>query len=91
MAVKVVLATLTSKGRITVPVEVQRRLGLKPHDTVAFAIDTDTDEVILRPAAFPLAAVFGSIQSLTDTDDFKAISREAQDQKAAEEVRKLEL
>lgn len=32
-------STLSSKGQITVPVEVRKRLGLKPGDRVEFALD----------------------------------------------------
>lgn len=90
MPVRELLATVTAKGQITLPAEVQRRLSLKPHDKVAFAIDTERDEVILRPAPFPLQAVFGSVNPATRTEEFRAISREARDEKSEEEVRTLQ-
>lgn len=31
-------STVTSKGQVTIPVEIRRILGLKPHDTVAFYV-----------------------------------------------------
>ena len=90
MATRELLATLTSRGQITVPTEVQRCLGLKPHDRVAFTIDTDADEVRLRPARFTLEAVFGSVTPATETEAFKAIAHDAWDEKVEREVRKLE-
>ncbi len=35
------VATLTSKGQITVPVSVRERLGLKPGDRIDFVLDRD--------------------------------------------------
>jgi antitoxin PrlF len=40
-------ATMTSKGQVTVPVEVRRRLGLKQGDRVAFEVADGT--ATLRP------------------------------------------
>ncbi len=89
MPVKELISTVTTKGQITLPAEVQRRLGLKPHDKVAFAIDTERDEVTLHPVAFPLQAVFGSVAPATRTEDFQAISREVRAEKIEDEVRTL--
>ena len=40
-------ATLTSKGQLTVPVELRRRWNLQAGDQLDFAID-DQDRVVLR-------------------------------------------
>ena len=40
-------ATLTSKGQLTVPVELRRRWDLKPGDQIDFTLD-DEDRVIIR-------------------------------------------
>ena len=40
-------ATLTSKGQLTVPVELRRRWDLKAGDQLDFTID-DQDRVVLR-------------------------------------------
>ena len=40
-------ATMTSKGQITVPIEVRRRLGLRQGDRVAF--DVEDGVATLRP------------------------------------------
>jgi AbrB family looped-hinge helix DNA binding protein len=76
MSVIELLGTVTSKGQITLPVEVQRRLGLGPHDKVTFAIDTESNEVQLRPAAFPLQAGFGSVTPPTRTEDLSRLNRQ---------------
>jgi AbrB family looped-hinge helix DNA binding protein len=41
-------STISSKGQITVPLEIRRRLGLKEGDRVEFVVDDG--RTILRPA-----------------------------------------
>jgi antitoxin PrlF len=40
------IATVTSKGRVTVPIEVRNRLGLKEGDRLAFV--SEGGEILLR-------------------------------------------
>ncbi len=40
-------ATLTSKGQLTIPVELRRRWDLKPGDQIDFTLD-DEDRVVIR-------------------------------------------
>jgi AbrB family looped-hinge helix DNA binding protein len=41
-------AAITSKGQITIPVEVRRKLGLKAGDRVGF-IENENGEYVLKP------------------------------------------
>jgi AbrB family looped-hinge helix DNA binding protein len=41
-------AAVTSKGQITIPIEVRKKLGLKAGDRVRFVVGAD-GEVILKP------------------------------------------
>jgi antitoxin PrlF len=41
-------AAVTSKGQITIPIEVRKKLGLKPGDRVRF-IEGEKGEYILKP------------------------------------------
>ena len=50
-------STLTSKGQITVPVEVRARLGLKQGDRLEFYFDT-RDRLVVRPRNASPSAVF---------------------------------
>ena len=50
-------ATLTSKGQVTIPAEVRRRLGLRPGDHIGFVIDGD--EVRLVRKENNIEAAFG--------------------------------
>lgn len=85
---KEIVTTMTKRGQVTVPAEVQRLLGLKPHDKVAFAIEDHL--VRLQPARFTLDSVFGSVEPATKTEDFKTIIREAQEEHADRIVRQLQ-
>ena len=44
-------STIGSKGQITVPLEVRKRLGLKAGDRVEFVVDKDRTSI--RPARAP--------------------------------------
>lgn len=52
-------AALTTKGQITIPVEVRQDLGLKPGDRVRF-IKGDRGEYILRPQNRSIMDLFGA-------------------------------
>ena len=44
-------STISSKGQITIPLEIRERLGVKPGDKVRFDVDVDNGVTILRPAS----------------------------------------
>ncbi|MCP4289324.1 MAG: AbrB/MazE/SpoVT family DNA-binding domain-containing protein [Gammaproteobacteria bacterium] len=50
-------STLTSKGQVTIPADVRRRLGLHPGDHVGFIVDGD--EVRLVRKERRIEAAFG--------------------------------
>jgi AbrB family looped-hinge helix DNA binding protein len=50
-------STLTSKGQVTIPAAVRKRLGLHPGDHVAFVVDGD--EVRLMRKENRVEAAFG--------------------------------
>jgi AbrB family looped-hinge helix DNA binding protein len=54
-------ATLTSKGQITIPLEVRRKLGLKPGDRIDFVLEK-SGEVLLKARKRPLDDLFGILQ-----------------------------
>lgn len=55
--------TIGQKGRVTIPADVRRHLGLEQGDQVAFVL-TDGETVELRRARFTLESVIGSIDAL---------------------------
>ena len=65
---------LTSKGQVTIPVEIRRALGLRPRDRVAFTL---TDGVAtVRPAESALERIAGSVKWTGGPIDFKKLRRE---------------
>ena len=56
-------ATVTSKGQITVPVEVRRKLGLTPGVKVDFW-ETATGDYLLRPRTGSIKDMYGCLAGL---------------------------
>jgi AbrB family looped-hinge helix DNA binding protein len=74
---------MTQKGQVTIPIEIRRRLGLKPHDRVRFELDGD--EVKLKPATSGLLAGYGAVQPKHRPEPWVQI-REEVEAAIAEEV-----
>ncbi len=52
---KEIVSTITSKGQVTIPVEVRKYLGLATNDKIAFVID-DEGSVRIRIPRYPTIA-----------------------------------
>jgi len=74
---------LTQKGQVTIPAAVRAKLGLRPHDKVAFEISGDV--AILRRAPSMLLEGFGSVPPMTQPEDWRSV-REDFEQGVADEV-----
>ncbi len=65
-------STLTSKGQVTIPAEVRRRLGLLPGDHVGFIVDGDEVRLVRKEsrieAAFGICKTKGASVSLEDME-----------------------
>jgi AbrB family looped-hinge helix DNA binding protein len=75
-----VTSTISRKGRITVPVEVRRRLGLKQGERVEFAFEDG--RTVLRPAqqeTNPFAAFVGILPAFSSREEINAWYRELRD------------
>ena len=55
------LAKISSKGQITIPLEVRRKLGLQPGDRIHFVLEK-SGEVLLKARKRPLEDLFGILQ-----------------------------
>ncbi len=84
---KEIIATLTKRGQVTVPAEVQRALGIRPREKVAFAIDGD--QVRLLPAKFTLETAYGSVTPTKIPEDFDERIDNAMEEHAAEILSEL--
>ena len=75
-----ITTTISKRGQITLPVEVQRLLGVGPRDRVAFTIEQD--QVRLVPARYSFESVLGSVPPLASGDDFEQQIKDAKDERA---------
>jgi len=75
------LATLTSKGQITIPSSVRKKLHLHTGDKVDFSMISET-EALLRPVIKDVDAVFGCLKQAS-----KGIRASVDDMNAAIEER----
>ena len=70
-----IISTITSKGQVTIPVEVRRYLGLKTNDKVAFLIDEE-GVVQLRVPRYPtIASLRGAAGSLSKRLSWQEMQR----------------
>jgi len=80
-----IVATVTSKGQITIPVEVRRHLGIGERDKVAFVIDPD-GAVAVRPVAHPdIASLRGAAGRLATPLSWPEMLRIAREDQLASE------
>ena len=78
------LATITARGRVTIPVEVLSALGVSPGDKVAFVID-DSGKVEIRRGPYSMAELEGIVPALKrpHRDDFGDVIAEAREEQVA--------
>jgi AbrB family looped-hinge helix DNA binding protein len=70
-------STISSKGQITIPLEIRQRLGVKPGDRVRF--DFDKGLTILRPACLeenPFEQFAGSLPAFNSIEESNAWLRD---------------
>ena len=74
------IATMTSKGQITIPIEVRERLGLGQGDRVEFTLE-DGAAVLrpLPPEPDPFDGYVGALGTLADEADVAVWLREVRD------------
>lgn len=75
---KEILSTLTSKGQVTIPVEVRQTLGLKTGDKLAFTIEDS--QVRVRKTGSVVAAtagIFKHQQPARTAEDLREAAEEA--------------
>jgi antitoxin PrlF len=67
-------STLTSKGQVTIPVELRKRLGLHPGDQVGFVVEDGKVQLVRREQC--IESAFGIVKaevSVTDEEMEQAI------------------
>lgn len=81
------LATITTKGQVTIPADIRKALGLKPRDKVVFTLNQG--EVKLEPSSSALRAGFGAVKPQRSPEDFKKLRGEVQKWVAQKAEKKL--
>ncbi len=72
---KELLATITSKGQVTIPAEVRKQLGLKKHDKIAFVLGKQGDIILQVPHYPTLTSLRGAAGKLKKTLSWKEMLR----------------
>lgn len=76
---KQLVTTLSSKGQVTIPIEVRKHLGINTNDKVAFVINS-TGNVQVTPAKYPdiksLRGIAGSLPKPIPFKQMRQIARE---------------
>ena len=76
--------TLTSKGQITIPVEVRKNLGLRTGDRIDIVKNSETGEYTLKPKKGSIKDLFGilkydgppaSIEDINNAIEEEAVER----------------
>ena len=78
---KELVATITSKGQLTVPAEIRRTLGLKRGDKVVFRLENH--DVTLAPATSRLAAGYQSVPALPAAKTWQEVEALVAEEQAA--------
>ena len=68
MGARTVQAKLSSKGQVTLPKDVRRRLGLKTGDTIEFIEEPEGYRIYKRVISSPFDAYVGYLKDLAGRD-----------------------
>jgi AbrB family looped-hinge helix DNA binding protein len=77
--VKEITSTITSKGRVTIPAEVRKRLRLGPHAIVSFVLEDDGTVRLVAPlysAVASLSGAAGKLEKPLSWQEVRDIARE---------------
>ena len=81
------LATMTSKGQITIPKEIREKLGIKPKDRITFSVEGD--HAILHALHGTIFGLKGILHRKgMKPIDFKKLRREAETGMAEDALRR---
>jgi antitoxin PrlF len=77
------LSSISSKGQITVPLEVRKRLGLKEGDRVEFVVEKDRTTIRpARPPENPFLKYVGALPAFSSIHEANAWVRALRDEES---------
>ena len=76
-------ATITSKGQVTIPVDVRSQLGLKAGDRIEFSFNEESGRYEVYPATRSLAALKGIVKKPPKPVSVEEMNRAIGEQGAA--------
>lgn len=68
-------ATITSKGQVTIPVDVRNQLGLDSGDRIEFSYNEETGRYEVYPATRPITALKGIVKKPAKTVSVEDMNR----------------
>ncbi len=82
-----IMASITQRGQVTIPVEIQRLLGLKPRGKVSFVVEAG--QVRLAAPRYTLESAFGAVEPLNRPENFEELILLAKEEHAERVVQKM--
>lgn len=82
-----VITTITSKGQVTIPVKMRKKIGIKTPDKIQVILDRD--EVRLRPFPKTLDEIYGAVKPSLRPENFKKIREKVRQYRAKRQMRIL--
>lgn len=82
------IATITSKGQVTIPIAIRDELGLSPQDKVIFRVGKDS-KVEIERLPMSLEEAYGSVTPLGHPQDLDTIQKTAREERAEQWAKKL--
>lgn len=76
------VATITTKGQVTVPAAIQRYLGVSSHDQLTFVIDDDGSVRVVSvalPDVDSIVGIAGTLERPLSWDEMREIAYEDRD------------
>lgn len=70
-------AKVTSKGQLTLPVELRRELGIEPGDTVRFSTEGRLVHLERQLSVEDVEGMFAALPGVPETEDFDDLIEEA--------------
>ena len=74
------VATMTSKGQVTIPIEIREQLGLGARDKVIFRLGKG-NRVEIEPMPMSLEEAYGSVAPLSRPENFVELQRIANEER----------